>query len=158
VKRTELRRYTEMPRAKKRMRPVSKATASWKRRAAAERTAYMAEHLRCAVCAISALAKPSRTLQCHHIMSRGGRRHECPENWLSLCDRCHRHFHSGGEFGDDGARLPDLTGGHLLWAKDQADGLDVELLAGLRGWKGLPDEWQPAPLPAAFMVERERNL
>lgn len=150
-------RTKPMARSTKPMRAVSPKKRSWKREAKALQLAFMESHLRCAVCGISVFARPSRPLQLHHLMSKGSQRHECVENYAALCDRDHAHFHGGGEFGDDGQRLPKLTGGHLLWAKAQADGLDAKLLASLRGWVNLPDAWEPTPLPSAFILERERN-
>jgi ribosome modulation factor len=158
MKRTGIKRSTQ-PSLKRttRLRPVSKASVNWKRQAAAERLEFMAEHLRCMICGLSIFARPSRAFHCHHLMGRGSRKHECRENWLFSCDRDHRHYHDGGEEGDDGKRLPELTPGHLLWCKEQADGLDADLLASLKGWKALPDHWQPTPLPDAFIKERICN-
>jgi hypothetical protein len=164
MKRSSQLRRTPKPRTvkplarKTRLSPASKSKRNWRREAAAERAEYMATHLRCMVCGISVFAHPSRPLECHHLMGRGAQKHECVENYGAICDRDHRHFHSGGELGDDGERLPELTPGMILFAKSLADGpIDEALLAGLRGWKGLPEDWLPVELPAEYMRERANN-
>lgn len=147
-----------MPR-KTSMPHVSKAKRHWRKEAARCQAEYRETHLRCGACGISVFARPARPLHLHHLCGKGTQRHECHANYLMLCDRDHRQFHAGGEFDDEGSRLPRLTGGMLLGAKREADGeLDAALLASLRGWKGLKEEWEPVALPAVFLRERERNL
>lgn len=159
MKRTALKRPAVPSLARTtRLKAASPRKIHWQRRAKARRLAYMQTHLRCFLCGISIFAKPSRPLECHHLFGRGSEAHECEDNYGAICDRDHRHYHSGGECGEDGARLPELTPGMLLWAKEMADGpVNRERLAALKGWKGLPAEWEPRELPAEFIRERERH-
>lgn len=158
TRRTPLRTVKPLAR-KTRLSRVRKATRHWRREAAAGRGEYLECHARCAVCCLSAFARPSRPMQVHHICGRGSRKFEVPGNWIVLCARDHRHYHFGGEHADDGQPLPELTPGMILWAKRAADPeqYDPALLAGLRGWKALPEDWMPRELPEAFLRERERN-
>lgn len=153
MKRSDIKRKTPLKRTTMTRRPKAKA-----RSVVAAQTAFMSERLRCAVCWIRAdrAYGPDRRIVLHHLAGRG-RNHEVEGNWCAVCSRCHSQYHDGGQFGDDGERLPALTPGHMLWAKEQSDGVDLGLIASLKGWAGLPDHWIPCELPGAFLRERERN-
>lgn len=160
MKRTALKRPTVPSLARRtRLKAASPRKVHWRREALRRQRVYRAEHESCGVCRLSSFAKPSLPMDLHHIAGRGAQRFECEANWIVLCRRCHDHYHQGGQLDDGGARLPVLTPGMVVWCKLDVDPeqFDAAKLAALKGWKGLPAEWEPTKLPEAFVRERERN-
>ena len=156
--RKPLNRYTRLAPGKP-LAKRSKRRAQAVKENAASLGEYASSHVRCALCGISAFKAygPDRMLDLHHIAGRG-LRHDVPENWLMLCRRDHDQFHFGGRFDDEGNHLPEVTPGMILTAKRDADGeCDEALIASLKGWQALPEKWVPCPLPAVYLLERERN-
>lgn len=113
-----------------------------------ERNDYLMLHPYCAVCHWPA-DRPGRWMELHHIVGGSGRK-DLPENWLSLCCRCHHAVHD---------RLPEygeLPKGAILTAKEEADGsVDLEKLASLKRRKNLP--YEPAKIPAKFLADRKKR-
>ena len=131
-----------------------------------QRDEFRATHDRCVVC------WSRDDLELHHLVGRGSDKFETEWNYSMLCARCHRHVHSGGEHDITGDKLPNLTRGMIISAIiDQYFGGTIhspqkcasavhdwyELLAKLRGWKSLCDEYEPLLLPVAFHEERRLN-
>jgi len=114
------------------------------------RQEYMAMHGRCAVCHWPA-NRPGRWMELHHIVGGPGRK-DLPggENWISLCNRCHRCVH------DCVSGHPPLPKGAILTAKAHEDGeVDVAALAALRRQKALL--YEPEPIPEFYESERHRR-
>lgn len=157
---TTLKSKTALASSTKPMPRVSPGKRHWKSEALICQLEYRETHLRCALCGISAMRwlYPDRLLQLHHLAGKGSATFEVHGNYLMLCGRDHAHYHDGGQMSDSGERLPELTPGMILWCKREADGLDVALLASLKGWQALPDKWEPCELPAEFLRERELNM
>ena len=111
---------------------------------------YMLLHRRCAVCHWPD-TKKGRRLELHHIVGGAGRK-DLPngENWLCLCDRCHRAVHD---------RVPEygeIPKGAILTAKEEEDGfVDIELLASLKHRKALP--YDKCDIPEKFLADRAEN-
>jgi hypothetical protein len=113
-----------------------------------ERNDYMMLHPYCAVCHWPA-DRHGRWMELHHIVGGAGRK-DLPENWISLCCRCHHAVHD---------RLPEygeLPKGAILSAKIEADGsVDLEKLASLKRRKNLP--YEPEKIPAKFLADRRKK-
>lgn len=167
LKRTDLKRTPMPPRSKPiERKPVPKR--SKKRKAAIAANAlnpalqeYFETHDRCFVSGLlgASTRDPRRRIVFHHIMGRF-RTFDDPRNLCPLDDRIHRHLHNGGEFDDiTGESLPELTPGMILGCKAEIEPelYDPEYLCWLRGWKSLPEIWEPCGLPAIYYLERERN-
>jgi hypothetical protein len=83
----------------------------------------------------------------HHLAHPN--RRDVSENWLLLCHECHGSYHNHSI----------LTPGMLLTAKHDSDvnHFSLAVICILKGWRNLPENWYPAPIPEAFQRERERN-
>lgn len=88
-------------------------------------------------------------MELHHIVGGPGRK-DMPENWISLCNRCHHAVHN--RMADYG----EIPRGAILIAKEEVDGfVDVDKLASLRRRKCLPYEREP--IPKKFLDDRHRR-
>ena len=85
----------------------------------------------------------------HHIQGGVARVH-AEFNIILLCERCHFAHH------DRLAGVPELSKGHILWAKreEDPDSYSPKKLAALTHRKSLP--YKPTPLPDFFMSARSR--
>lgn len=113
---------------------------------------YRSEHCRCAICHNPRIGE----LECHHIAGRGTPQHEVAANFLMICGAFGRGCGAHWQYHHGGLSQPDLHLGHILWAKQDADGLvDLEWLAMLRHRKALTHE--PERLPDWYIQRREAN-
>ncbi len=109
---------------------------------------YMMLHPFCAVCHWPA-DRRGRWMELHHIVGGAGRK-DIPENWISLCNRCHHAVHN--KLMDYG----EIPRGAILTAKEEVDGsVNVEKLASLRRRKALPYEQEP--IPDKFLRDRRQH-
>lgn len=71
-------------------------------------------------------------------------------NLLLLCQSCHFSHH------DRIAGMPQLSKGHMLWAKreEDPDSYSPSRLAALTHRKSLP--YKPTPLPDYYLAERAK--
>lgn len=134
------------------MRRISKKRARQDYLAKPARDVYRA--LRGDVCAVC-WTREGR-IELHHLAGRNSRERDEPGNWLFICDRCHRHYHSGGEIWN-GVRLPELTPGMLMNCKAELCEMDAALICRIKGWKALPIHWEPKALPEEFQRLRVFN-
>lgn len=159
LKRTPLSRGTKS--TLKRSKPLKRSPMKRKRRRGDKpevRYEFMSERQSCAICWARS-GQFGVVLHCHHLVPGNGRV-DVRANFLTLCDRCHRHLHDGGEVGHDGKRLAPLTPGHTLLAKAESDaeGYDIEAILGLLARRAMPERWRETDYPAWVYGERERNM
>ena len=116
------------------------------------RREYLELHCECAVCGMPWLGHGG-WCECHHLVGRGAGK-ECFDNYLTLCDACHRAYHRGHGVRDkDGKRPPEITPGMLIAAKRRVDPDfdEAALLALFRPdateW---PERWVPVDVPESL--------
>lgn len=110
---------------------------------------YAETHDRCAICHWRKY-RPGRHMELHHIVGRFGATPHDHRGLVMLCNTCHWAVHNRVPPPFDG-----LANCHVLTAKEEEDGLDLEYLAGCRRRKWLG--YDPEPIPEAYMDERSEN-
>ena len=110
---------------------------------------YALTHDRCAVCHWQKY-RVGRALHIHHLQGGVARVH-ATFNVVLLCERCHTCVH------DRLPGVPELSKGHILWAKRDADPEQYSTrdIARLTHRKRLP--YRATRIPQFFLDERLRN-